>query len=186
MTSISETPLARLDSENRLVHESLKGPGSVPGSFLFRGDLAIHFAQQGNPSAPPALTADQVMLAALAGQTELSFYTCHLHSFETLKPLAALLGDMLGASGKYFVFCDDIKFSAKYRVQLGGAMFYVLPLDESSAFNALLETLKIERSSIKKLSLTGKIELLAKSVATFNPSYEQITYERGLEMMSPA
>jgi hypothetical protein len=187
MTSIAETPLARLESEHRLINGNIKEPGSAPGSFLFRGELAIRFAQPAGPSSVPTeLKADQVMLSAMAGQKELPFYTCHLQSFESLKPMTELLGDMLGASGKYFVFCSDIKFAAKYRVKMGAATFYVLSLDDNTSFNELLELLKIERASIKKRNSLGKLEAVADSVTTFNPSYEQITYERGLEIVVPA
>jgi len=184
MISIAETPLARLENENRLINGNVKEPGKVPGSFLFRGELAIKLGAPSRLPVPPELKADQVMITATAGQKELSFYACHLDSFESLKPMTELLGDMLGASGKYFAFCSNIKFSAKYRVKMGDATFYILPLEESSSFNELLVLLKIERGSIKKLNLVGKLEALTESVTAFNPSYEQITYERGLEVMS--
>ncbi|MET0390254.1 MAG: hypothetical protein ABW321_30060 [Polyangiales bacterium] len=184
MTSITETPLARLDDEKRLINVNVKEGGSTPGSFLFRGDLAIDFAQ---PSAaagqPPALKADQVMLCATAGQDELSFYACALDSFASLKPMADLLGSMLGASGKYFAFCSNLKFSAKYRVKLGEATFYVLPLDENPSFSELLELLKIERSTIKRRDARGKLEAVAQTATGFKASYEEISYERGLELM---
>lgn len=179
MTSIAETPLARLDTEQRLINSHVKEAGSAPGSFLFRGELAIHLA-------PTELKANQVMIAAVAGQKELSFYTCHLDSFASLKPMAELLGDMLGASGKYFVFCNDIKFSSKYRVKMGEATFYVLPLDEKTAFVELLELLNLERGPIKKLDLRGKVEAVANVVGKFNPSYAQLSYEEGLGVLLSA
>jgi hypothetical protein len=185
MTSIAETPLARLENEHRLINGNVKDAGSAPGSFLFRGELAIKHGQSGEvASAVPDLKADQVMISAVAGQKELPFYTCHLVSFASLKPMAELLGDMLGANGKYFAFCSNISYPAKYRVTMGAATFYVLPLEENPAFNELLELLNIERSSIKKLGLVGKLESVANSASAFKPNYEQITYERGLEVMS--
>jgi len=185
MTSIAETPLARLENEKRLINGNVKEPGSVPGSFLFRGELAICFAQKPDTKSLPALTADQVMISAVAGQKELPFYSCHLSSFESLKPLSELLGDMLGANGKYFAFCSNIKFSSKYRVKMGAATFYILPLDDTGSFAELLELLSIERDSIKKRGLLGKLEAVAAGVTKFNPNYESITYERGLEVMLP-
>ncbi|MEY4577248.1 MAG: hypothetical protein RL701_1951 [Pseudomonadota bacterium] len=187
MTSIAETPLARLENEHRLINGNVKDAGKAPGSFLYRGELAITHGKTGEvASVLPDLKADQVMIAATAGKTEFSFYTCHLQSFASLKPMVEMLGDTLGASGKYFAFCSNINYPGKYKVAMGAATFYVLPLEDKAAFNELLELLNIEHGTIKKLGLVGKLESVANSALKFNPNYEQISYERGLEVMSPA
>jgi hypothetical protein len=180
MTTIDETPLARLENDQRLLNGTVKDPGTQPGSFLFRGEIAI----QRSPESE--LKADQVMLYASAGKTELPFYACALQSFESLKPMTDLLGDMLGASGKYFAFCSNLKYRSKYRVKMGEATFYVLPLEDNTAFNDLLELLGVDRGSIKRLSVRDKLESIRDKLAAFGPSYEQISYERGLEVMTPA
>ncbi|MET0389439.1 MAG: hypothetical protein ABW321_25920 [Polyangiales bacterium] len=187
MTLIAETPLARLDNEERLINGNLKEPGSTPGSFFYRGDFAIKLAPRvaGNVF-PPHLKADQVMLSARAGDPQLPFFTCHLQSFETLKPLVDLLGDALGASGKYFAFCSNIKPRQRYRVKAGAATFYILPLAQGTAFNELLDLIGVERDDLKKLSALAKIETIEKAALAFDASYEEISYERGLEVMSAA
>lgn len=182
MTSIAETPLGRLDNEKRLINDHVKVSGSAAGSFLFRGELAIHFAHANTAE----LKADQVMMSAIAGQKDLPFYSCHLKSFASLKPMAELLGDMLGANGKYFAFCSDINYPGKYRVKMNDATFYILPLEEQTVFVEMLELLVIERDAIKKRNLAGKLEAILDSVLKFHPSYQEITYERGLELMTQA
>jgi hypothetical protein len=59
-------------------------------------------------------------------------------------------------------------------------------LEENTSFNDLLELLNIDRGSIKRLSMRDKIESIRDKVAAFSPSYDEITYERGLEVMVPA
>lgn len=189
MTSIAETPLARLETENRLINVSLKEAGSTPGSFLFRGELAIKLAQKlATPALPPELKAEQVLIAVQAGRSELPFYACYLPSFASLKPMLEVLGETLGASGKYFVFCGNLPRDAEYQVTVGTTNLYVYAMDnkKSNVFADLLTLLDIEPDTVKKRGLGGKLEGLIGDVASFSPGYPQLTYERGLEVMSPA
>jgi hypothetical protein len=187
MTSITATPLARLENEKRLITCNVKEPGQAPGSFIFRGELAIELGPKGGqPGVEPELKADQVMLLALAGTPELPFYSCHLQSFDSLKPMADVLGDMLGAHGKYFVFCSNLKDSEKYRVRIGNASIHVLALGKNSSYDELVRLLAIDPVVIKKRSLMGRVEVLHENLSSFTSQYEQITYEHGLEIMLPA
>ena len=68
---------------------------------------------------------------------------------------------------------------------MGDATFYVLPLDESSVFNELLELLKLDKDRLKKLGPIEKVEAIVAGAANFKKTYERISYERGLELMGP-
>ena len=72
--------------------------------------------------------------------------------------MAETLGDTLSAGGKYFLFCNNIDLSKKYQVAMKGAMFYVLPIDEATVYNELLELLYLEKNELKKLDTAGKTE----------------------------
>jgi hypothetical protein len=187
MTSIAETPLVRLESESRLINFNVKEPGAAAGSFVYRGELAIKLAKElKKPVLPPELKAEQVMIYSLAGQAQLPFFACFLAAFESLKPMAEVLAATLGANGKYFVYCGDIG-KGEYSVKLGAATFYVLPLEaNATVFNELLTLLDVEPSTVKKRNLVGKLETLIVDVAKFNPNYEPISYERGLEIAAGA
>jgi hypothetical protein len=69
---------------------------------------------------------------------------------------------------------------------MGAATFYILPIDDNASFGELLVLLAIERDSIKKRNLGGKLEAVTAIVAKFDPHYEEITYERGLEVTATA
>jgi len=181
MTAIAETCLTSLEAQGRLMNAPST---AVAGRSLFRGDLAVKFAETTErEKRPPELKVEQVLLAAEAGT--LPFFAAYMLSFEALAPLADVLRQMLSPKGKYFAFCNNIDLSARYQVPMGDATFYVLPLDESSVFNELLELLKLDKDRLKKLSPMEKLEVIVAGASNFNKSYERISYERGLELMGP-
>src|SRR5271157_1417503 len=132
MTSITETGFARLEAEGRLLNAVLKGPTRWPNRFGFRGELALRFAPKiADEARPPELSVDQVLAIAEAGVPTIPFLSAYLLSFEYLKPLAEVLGETLSTNGKYFAYCNNIDLSSRYRVRMGEAVFYVLPIDEA-------------------------------------------------------
>jgi hypothetical protein len=186
MTNIADTGFARLEAEGRLLSPVLKGPTHVPGRFGFRGDLALKFAPKiADEARPPELGVDQVMAIAEVGSPIIPFFAAYLLSFEYLAPLVEVLGDTLSPEGKYFVFCNNIDLLSKYRVSMGGATFYVLPIDEAGVYNELLELLYLERGPLKKMDTAGKQDVIADKAMTFNETYPVITYEEGLALMGP-
>lgn len=183
---LATTAFARLQSEGRLLNAVLKGPTHKPGRVGFRGELALRFAAKlADEARPPELTCDQVIAVAQAGDPKLPFFAGYLLSFEPLKDVAEVLGDTLGAGGKYFLFCNNIDLSKKYQVPLRGAMFYVLPIDEATVYNELLELLYLEKNELKKLDTAGKTDRVADAALKFDITFDTITYEEGLKLMGP-
>lgn len=184
--TLAETAFARLESEGRLLNPVLKGPTKKPGRFGFRGELALRFAAKlADEARPPELTCDQVIAVACSGAPKLAFFAGYLLSFEHLKDVAEALGDTLSAGGKYFVFCNNIDLSKKYQVPMKGALFYVLPIDESTVYNELLELLYLEKNELKKLDTAGKTDRVADAALKFDITFDTITYVEGLALMGP-
>jgi len=162
MTTLAQTAFARLEAEKRLQNPIFKEATKKPGRFGFRGELAIKFAPQlADEARPPEITIDQVMATANEGETGIPFFTGYLLSFGYLEMLVDALGDTLIPEGKYFLFCNNIDLLKKYQVSMGGAMFYILPIDESTVYNELLELLRLEKSDLKKLDTAGKLDAVA-------------------------
>lgn len=185
-TAIGNTAFARLEAEKRLVNPVLKAPTKKPGRFGFRGELALRFPEKmADEARPPELTCDQVIMVAQAGEKTLPFFAGYLLSFEHLKDVAEVLGDTLSAGGKYFLFCNNIDLSKKYQVPYKGAMFYVLPIDEATVYNELLELLYLEKGDLKKLDTAGKTDAVADAAIKFDVTFDTITYAEGLELMGP-
>ena len=186
MTTIQETAFARLESEGRLLNSVLKAATHKPGRFGFRGDIALKFqVKKADEARPPEISSDQVIAVAQAGESTIPFLACFLLSFEYLKMLAEVLGDTLSPNGKYFLFVDNIDISKKYQCEYGGATFYILPIDESTVYNELLQLLYIDKGDLKKLDTAGKTDAVADKALQFNDSFPKITYEEGLALMGP-
>lgn len=186
MTTLAQTAFARLEAERRLQNPVLKEATKKPGRFGFRGELAIKFALQlADEARPPEITADQVMAIANEGEPGIPFFAGYLLSFGYLDLLVEALGDTLQPDGKYFLFCNNIDLLKKYQVNMGGATFYILPLDEATVYNELLELLRLEKNDLKKLDTASKLDVVADKALKFTASYPVITYEEGLKLMGP-
>ena len=186
MTTIDETPLGRLEQEGRLLNAVLKGPTTEEGRFGFRGDIALKFQQQvADEKRPPDYSIEQVLTYSANGEKSLPIVAGYLHSFEYLKDVVDVLGDALSKDGHYFMFCNNIDLRAKYQVKMGDIPFTILPLDESTVWKEMLDLLGIDKNDIKKLNTAGKTDYVLDAACDFKDSYEEITFERGLEMMEP-
>ncbi|HET6787388.1 MAG TPA: hypothetical protein VFW84_14230 [Aquabacterium sp.] len=186
LSPIEQTALGPLDAQKRLQNPVLKAPTHKPGRFGFRGELALRFsAQMADEARPPELTCDQFMAIAQLGEKTLPFFAGYLLSFEHLKDVAETLGDALSAGGKYFLFCNNIDLSKKYQVPYKGAMFYVLPIDEGTVYNELLELLYLEKNDLKKLDTAAKLDVIADTALKFDVTFDTLTYAEGLEIMGP-
>jgi hypothetical protein len=185
MTTISQTPFAALDAEGRLLSPVHKGPIGAT-LFGFRGELALKFAEKLSDEArPPETKLDQVMMVAAAGASQISFLAGFAVSLEHLRPLCEVLGERLGAPGKYFFFAGNLDISRKYQVAYGGADFYVLPLDEATVYNELLELFRVEKSDLKRLDTAGKLDVIARKAAEFTETWPRISFEEALQVMGP-
>ena len=183
---IDDTAFARLENEGRLLNPLHKAITSKPGRVGFRGELALRFAPKlADEARPPELLCPQVMAIANVGEAYIPFFAGYLLSFEYLKDVAEVLGDALNASGKYFLFCDNIDLSKKYQVPYNGVTFYVLPILESTVYNELLDLLYLEKNDLKKKDTAGKLDAVADVALKFSANFESISYEQGLALMGP-
>ena len=186
MTTIDQTALARLDRDGRLLNPVFKAATKTSGRFGFRGELALRFAPKlADEARPPELTADQVMAVAQSGAAKVPFFTCYLLSFEHLKDVATVLGDTLEPGGKYFAFCNNIDLAARYQVPMGEATFYVLPIDESTVYNEILDLLRLEKGELKRLDTAGKLDAVADAALKFDQHFPVISFDEGVAGMGP-
>jgi hypothetical protein len=186
MTAINETPLASLETEGRLLSPVFKGATAKAGYFGFRGAIALKFAQKMSDEArPPELKFDQVMTVVKAGETTIPFMAGVALSLEHLKLLCEVLGDKLTPQGKYFFFAGNLDISKRYQIPYGGATFWVLPLDEATVYNELLDLFNIERNDLKKLDTAAKLLAVAEAAAGFDEKFPEISFEEGLKIMGP-
>lgn len=186
MTNIADTAFASLEQQGRLINAVLKAPTEKAGRIGFRGEIALKFAQQfSDEKRPPELSADQVIATAVVGEPTIEFLSCYLHTFESLATLASVLKGLLGPNGKYFIFCNNIDLLSKYQVEIDDVTFHILPIDEATVYNELLELLYLDKGSLKKRSTAGKTDAVADAALGFNQSFDVISYAQGVERMGP-
>lgn len=186
MTTIDQTALGRLEAEGRLLNSVLKGPTKRPGRIGFRGDIALKFqARLADEARPPEISSDQMIVAAHEGEPHIAFLAGFLLSFGYLALLAEVLGETLSPKGKYFLFCDNIDVSKRYQVEYGGASFYILPIDEATVYNEILQLLYLEKNELKKLDTAGKVDAIVDKALGFDESFPRISFEEGCKLMGP-
>lgn len=175
--AIQDTAFARLAAEGRLLNSVLKAPTHKPGRFGFRGDIALKFqAKLADEARPPEVSAEQVIAVADAGQPTLGFLCGFLLSFESLPTLCEVLGDLLAPGGKYFLFVDNLDIAKKFSIDYAGTTFHILPIDESTVYNEMLQLLYIDKNDVKKLDTAGKTDHMADKALAFRDSFPKISY----------
>ena len=179
------SPIQILDQQKRLFSPVYKGPLKKPGSEGFRGEIALKFAKLlADEARPPEMSGFQLMFASTGDK--LDFFSVEVKSLAYLRELRDVFGDLLKADGKYFVFAGNVDISKKYMIELDGISFYILPLDEGTVYNEMLELVGLDRNELKKLETDAKLVRIAEAAGKFKSSkFPSITFEQGQKEMGP-
>lgn len=187
MTRIADTALRDLDQEHRLLNAVVSQASTrVAGRYVFRGEIAIKLAPvREHEKRPPELKAEQAILSAKAGEPALEFAAFFLWNYASLADAVELMGPYLAPSGRYIAFCNNIDLGTAYAVAFGDVNVYVLPLDESTVYNELLELARLDKNDVKKHDAAGKLDAIIDGTRKLRGVYERIPFARGLEIMGP-
>ena len=183
MTDYLSSPLGQLENQERLLSPVCKGPTRRNERFGFRGELAVKMAAStAGEKRPPEIKTDQVFMTT-EGE-HIVFYASYLDDIADLQALTEVLAPFLDAAGKYFIFAGNVDLLKKYRTELGGASFFVFPLDEGTVYNELLDALYLDRGDLKKSGMEEKLDVLTEAAAGYSgnlptASFDQICAERG-------
>lgn len=181
---MSTSVISTLESQKRLLSPVYKGALKKADSEGFRGEIALKFAaQMADEARPPEIAASQTMFAATGGKFD--FIACELDSLAYLENLREVLGDYLKPEGKYFAFAGNVDISRKYAITLDGVPFNVLPLDEATVYNELLDLIGLERNDLKKLDTAAKLDKIADAAAKFKGKFPEVSFEQGKQEMGP-
>jgi len=175
MTSIETTAFQRLEAEGRLLKPSHKGATHRAGRFGFRGEIAV--------TLDPPLALAGVHATAEEGEAALSFLAGSLASYRELPALVEALGASVKPEGKYFVYVSDLDRASRYQIGFDGVLLYVLPIDDTSVYNELIELLYLDKTKMKKYDTAEKIDTLADGAAKYDQRFEAISYEEGLKRL---
>jgi hypothetical protein len=170
--------------EGKLLTPIFSGPTQKTNRYGFRGELGLKFPpSQAGEKRPPEIKADQVIFAA-EGET-LTFLTLHIDSLAYLDLVRETFGKALVPSGKYFIFAGNVDISKKYQLDLDGVSFYVLPLDEATVYNEILDLLYLEKGDLKKLSNEAKIDAIVEAAGNSRGGFPVTPYAQALSEMGP-
>ena len=180
---MSTSVLAALDQQKRLLSPVYKG-ALKKADEGFRGEIALKFAAQlADEARPPEIAAFQTMFSVTGGMFD--FIACELESLAYLENLRAVLGDYLKPEGQYFAFAGNVDISRKYAITLDGIPFNVLPLDEATVYNELLDLIGLERNDLKKLDTAAKLDKIKEAAVKFKGKFPAISFEQGKKEMGP-
>ncbi len=182
MSDFASTPLAKLEAH--LLSPIVKGPTKVSGRFAFRGEFALKLAPTlAGEKRPPEVKADQVIIVTEGDK--ITFFSCHVASLAHLELVMACLGQDMSAAGHYYLFAGNLDISKKYRIEMDGIPFNVLPLDEATVYNELLDLFYLEKSDLKKMSGEEKIDAIVNAAMAFNGKFPAISFTQAVAEMGP-
>ncbi len=174
-TTTASPAFQRLEAEGRLLKTALNGPTHVPGRFGFRGEIAL--------SIEPPVMLEAAIATASSTESTLSFLAGSLSTYKHLPALIDTLGASIGADGKYFIYVSDLDRASRYQIEFNGSSFYVLPIDDTSVYNELVDILYLDKTKMKKMDTAAKVDSIADSALKYTQTYEIISYEEGLKRL---
>ena len=176
MTTTNASPaFQRLEAEGRLLKPALNGPTHVADRFGFRGEIALTI------EPPVMLTA--AIATANDAEASLSFLAGSLSTYKQLPALIEALGANIKAGGKYFIYVSDLDRASRYQIEFNGISFYVLPIDDTSVYNELIDFLYLDKNKMKKMDTADKVDAIADAALNYTQTYEIISFEEGLKRL---
>lgn len=170
--------------EGKLLSPTFSGPTTRTNRYGFRGELGLKFpASLAGEKRPPEIKADQVILAAEGDA--LSFLALHIDSLAYLDLVRDTFAGALNAAGRYFVFAGNVDIAKRFSLEFEGITFFVLPLDEATVYNELLDLLYLEKGDLKKRSGEAKIDAIVDAAARAPGGFPVIGYAQALAEMGP-
>ncbi|MDP2783911.1 MAG: hypothetical protein Q8O38_04875, partial [Sulfurimicrobium sp.] len=153
--------------------------------FGYRGEIALKLAVSiADEKRPPDIKTDQVFI--LSDSDKITFYASFVDSLAHLELISEIVAPYFTPEGKYFIFAGNVDLLKKYTIVLNGITYYVLPLDEGTVYNELLDLFYIEKGDLKKMDMGGKLEAMAAaSSAKFGNKFPEVSYAQALQEMGP-
>lgn len=158
-----------------MLKPTLKGPTHAPGRYAFRGDIALTF------DPPAALEA--AFAVAEGDEPTLTFLAGSLSTLRLLPALAEALGGNVKAGGKYFIYVSDLERASRYQIEFDGVSYFVLPIDDTSVYNELIDYLYLDKTRMKKMDTAEKVDAIAEGAVKYSQKYETISYEEVLKRL---
>jgi hypothetical protein len=176
------TPSLFTALEGNLLSATFSGPTTKANRYGFRGEIGLKFPESiAGEKRPPEIKADQVIFAAEGDA--LTFLALHLSSLAHLDLVRETFGAALNATGKYFIFAGNVDIAKKYALDIDGVPFCVLPLDEATVYNEILDLFYLEKGDLKRLSSEAKIDAIVDAADNARGGFTPTPYAQALAEM---
>lgn len=170
--------------EGKLMSPTFSGPTQKTNRYGFRGEIGLKFPPSlAGEKRPPEVKADQVILA-VEGES-LVFLSARVASLAHIDLIREMFGAALVPSGKYFIFAGNVDISKKFMLELDGISFHVLPLDEATVYNEVLDLFYLEKGDLKKMSNEGKVDAIVDAAIKSACGFPVTPYAQALAEMGP-
>ncbi|OGS90281.1 MAG: hypothetical protein A2Z95_02620 [Gallionellales bacterium GWA2_60_18] len=177
MSDYISSPLGKLEGASHLLSPVCKGPTKKAGRFGFRGEIAVQLAEStAGEMRPPKMKIDQVFMTCEGDK--ITFYASFLDNVADLAELVAIMKPWLSAEGKFFIYAGNVDLLKKYQVEMEGATFNILPLDEGTVYNEILDLLYLEKGDLKKASMEEKLDILTDTAKGYKSSLPVATFAK--------
>lgn len=184
MSDYLSSPLGKLDIDGRLLSPICKGATTKPGRFGFRGEIALKLAPStAGEKRPPLIKTDQVFMTCTGDKVD--FFASYVDSAAHLDMIADILGPYLTPEGKYFVWAGNVDLLKKYSVRTDNATFAVLPLDEGTVYNEVLDLLYLEKGDLKKATIEQKLDTITDTAAGYKLDFPATPMAQVISEMGP-
>lgn len=170
--------------EGKLLSPTFSGPTQKTDRYGFRGELGLKFPPSvAGEKRPPEIKADQVIFAAEGDKV--IFLTLHIASLAHLDLVRETFGSALTPAGKYLIYAGNVDISKKYKLDIDGVGFFIMPLDEATVYNETLDLLYLDRGDMKRLSSEAKIDSIVQAAQTLDAGFPLTAYAQALSEMGP-
>lgn len=174
MTTIADTPFAKLDTEGRLLRPILNADTHVAGRFGYRGDISYD---------GPETLLKEVFSISESGKPAIGFLAGSIKEYETLPKLVETFGAAFNGDGKYFIYIADLARGNRFYIRFGDIKIFAIFIDDTTVYNELIDTFYVDKVKLKKFDTPAKLDALADVGLQYSSlsDYAEISYEDGLK-----
>ena len=175
MTAIEFTAFGRLESEGRLLKPAHKAPTKSCGTFWI--------SRRNRCFARPAGESRGGLRRGPGWGDGLVLSRRIARILQAASRAGRNARRQRRARGKYFIYVSDLDRASRYQIGFNDVSLYVLPIDDTSVYNELIDFLYLDKTKMKKYDTAEKIDVIVDGAEKYDQAYEAISYEEGLKRL---
>ena len=149
------------------------------GTFAFRGDMVVELGDM-HESSQTRNPPKQILIQAtcLSKDEKIVFMGGMLDRVEQIEDLFDMYGADLADDAKLVLYI--VNADTNYTTEFSGKTINVVPFDEGTIWNLLMEDFYVEKSDLKGQSGEEKVETLVDAYGEFDKQGDTISFDDAL------